>query len=98
MKFDVLFAGLENAGWPALLVDGAGVICHANQTAIQVFGPAFQSDALQFPAIWAPENSSTPGDFFAQWRESPFPGVPVKFKIEAGATASYFTSVCALTK
>ena len=39
MKSDVAFA-LENAGWPALLVDGAGAICRANPAALSLFGAA----------------------------------------------------------
>ena len=39
MKSDVAFA-LENAGWPALLVDAAGAICRANPAATSLFGAA----------------------------------------------------------
>ena len=97
MKFDVLLA-LENAGWPALLVNGAGAICYANQTAIKVFGPALQGESPRLSAIWLPDNSSTPEGFFTQWKQSLVPSLPLKFKSQAGAPVSYATSVCVLTK
>jgi signal transduction histidine kinase len=97
MKFDVLLA-LENACWPVLLVDGAAAICYSNQTAIKVFGPALQGESPGLPAIWAPGNTGNPEGFFAQCKHSPALGVPLKFKSQASAAVSYFTSVCALTK
>ena len=44
MKSDVAFA-LENAGWPALLVDGAGAICRANPAATSLFGAALAGES-----------------------------------------------------
>jgi hypothetical protein len=64
MRPDVAF-GLENAGWPALLVDGAGAICRANAQAARLFGPAVQGEAALLGAIWSPENSQTAAQFLA---------------------------------
>ena len=60
MKSDVVF-GLENAGWPALLVDGAGTICRANPAAVTCFGAALAGGSPRLATIWAGENSSTAG-------------------------------------
>jgi two-component system, cell cycle sensor histidine kinase and response regulator CckA len=92
MKSDVAFA-LENAGWPALLVDGAGTICRANAAAISVFG-----EAPGLSVVWAPGNSSTVDQFLAQWERSAVPMVLLKFRGKGGHTLGYLTSVCAFKK
>src|SRR5512137_636197 len=97
MKSDVAFA-LENAGWPALLVDGAGTICHANAAAIGVFGAALGGESSGLSVVWAPENSSTVDQFLSQWERSAAPPVPLKFRGKDGHALSYLTSVCAYTK
>ena len=97
MKSDVAFA-LENAGWPALLVDGTGTICRANAAAISVFGAALGGEAPGLSVVWAPENSSTVAQFLAQWERSATPTVPLKFRGKGGHTLPYLTSICVFTK
>ena len=41
MKSDLIF-GLENAGWPALLVDHSATIRRASQAAKSVFGSSME--------------------------------------------------------
>jgi two-component system cell cycle sensor histidine kinase/response regulator CckA len=97
MKFEVLLFALENAGWPAFLVDGAGVIYDSNQAGIKVFGSAVQGEAARLSAIWTPENSSTADEFFVQWKQSQIPSIPAQFKTQEGTSVSYLTSICAAT-
>jgi two-component system, cell cycle sensor histidine kinase and response regulator CckA len=97
MKFDVAFV-LEHSVWPALLVDGAGAICCANEAAIGVFGTAVRADASRLSVIWAPDNSSSFDQFLAQWERSAVPMVLLKFRGQAGQTLNYLTSICAFTK
>ena len=97
MKPDLLLA-LEHAGWPALLVDAAGVIRNSNQAAVKLFGPAVQGASSDLSAIWGPGNSQTPEELFAQWKQSAALVVPVRFRSQEGAAVSCFTSVCAVTK
>ena len=97
MKSDVAFA-LENAGWPALLVDGAGRICRANTAAISVFGAAAGGEAPGLSVVWAPENSSTVDQFLTQWERSAVPMMLLKFRAKGGNTLGYLTSVCAFKK
>ena len=97
MKSDVAFV-LENAGWPALLVDGAGTICCANAAAISVFGAALGGESPRLSVFWAPDNSSTVDQFLAQWERSAAPTVPLKFRGKGGHTLGYLTSICAFTK
>ena len=97
MKSDVAFA-LENAGWPALLVDGAGTVRRANAAAISVLGAALGGESPGLSVVWAPENSSTVEQFLAQLERSAAPTVPLKFRGKGGQTLSYLTSICAFTK
>src|ERR1017187_4019416 len=97
MKSDVAFA-LEGAGWPGLLGDGASIICRANPAAMSLFGAALAGEAPRLAAIWAPENSSTPDEFLAQWERSAVPMVLLKFLSKGGQPVGYLTSVCVFTK
>jgi signal transduction histidine kinase len=95
MKFDVLSA-LETAGWPALVVDAAGTVCCSNQTAKKVFGSGLDGEWPQLSAIWLPDNNLTPEGFFEQWKQTPAPGVLLKFRNQAGAAVSHFSSISTL--
>ena len=97
MKPDVLF-GLENAGWPVLLVDGGGTVCRANAMAVKLFGPEIESGSTRLPALWAPENSLGPDAFLSQWERSPAPTVQLKFSGKGGNTLACLTSVCGATQ
>jgi signal transduction histidine kinase/CheY-like chemotaxis protein len=93
MKSD-LFFGLENACWPVLLTDGAGVISRANRCAMELFRPVMETASCSLSEIWSPENSSNPEQFLAYWELSPAPAVPVKFRVKAGEAVSYLASIC----
>ncbi|MEW6304006.1 MAG: ATP-binding protein [Verrucomicrobiota bacterium] len=58
MKSDFEFL-LEQAGWPVLLVDAAGVIQRANAAARELFGPTLAERATRLETIWAKENETT---------------------------------------
>ena len=62
MKPEVVF-GLENAAWPALLVNAGGVVLRANAAATKVFGAALSGDTPLLSAIWSPENGGTADRF-----------------------------------
>ncbi len=93
MKADVVF-GLENAGWPALLLDGSGTICRANAMAIKLFGPAVEGGSAKLSALWSPENSVGADQFLPQWERSPAATVPLKFRGKGGNTFTYLASLC----
>jgi two-component system, cell cycle sensor histidine kinase and response regulator CckA len=97
MKSELAFP-LENAAWPALLVDGAGTVCRANQAAFRLFGPALAGDTPRLAAVWSPDNGSTADQFLAQWDRSAAPTVPLKFQAGGGQAVGYLTSICAFTK
>ncbi len=97
MKLDVVFL-LENAGWPALLVDDASTICRANATAVKLFGPALEGEAPQLAAIWGRENPTSADIFLPQWERTPTATMPLKFRGKGGNTLSYLVSISSFAK
>src|SRR5579862_4264832 len=97
MKSSVLFQ-LENAGWPALLLDSSTTICRANPAAVRLFGPTLEGATPLLAAIWSSENGTTPEPFLAQWERSPASAVLLKFRTRGGSTISSFVSICSVQK
>ena len=97
MKSSAVFQ-LENAGWPALLLDGATTICRANPAAIRLFGPTLDGGTPLLAAIWSPENATSAEQFLAQWERSPAPTLTLKFRGKGGGTVSALSSICSLQK
>jgi two-component system cell cycle sensor histidine kinase/response regulator CckA len=97
MKSSAAFQ-LENAGWPALLLDAATTICRANPAAVRLFGPALDGATPLLSAIWSPENPGGPEQFFAQWERSPSPSVLLKLRSKGGTTVALQTSICSFLK
>jgi nitrogen-specific signal transduction histidine kinase len=97
MKSDVIFT-LDNAGWPALLVDSASTICRANSSAIKLFGATLEGGAPLLSAVWAPENNTTAEQFLAHWERSPAPLLSLKFRAKGGNAVEYPTSICAFSR
>ena len=97
MKPDQLFS-LENAGWPAILVDASSVIRNANQAAIKVFGAPLQGNSPLLSAIWSPENATTPEQFLTRWERAPAPTVSLKLRGKGGNPQTHLVSICSLTR
>lgn len=97
MKLDVVFV-LENASWPALLVDAASTVLRANQAAIKVIGPALEGGNPLLSAIWSPENGGTAEQFLAQWERSPVSPATLRIRIKGGGMATFSTSICSFTR
>ena len=97
MKLDVAF-GLENAGWPALLLDGTGTILRAAAAAARMFGPVLEGEAPRLSAIWAAENGVTAEQFLVQWERSPTAALPLKFRVKGGGTGSFLTAICSFNQ
>ena len=95
MKQDISFA-LEHAGWPALVVDPAGVIVRANPAARKCFGPALQGTTPSLAAFWAAENSAPPDEFLAKWEHSPNPVVSLKLRVQGDAVVGQTALLCSL--
>ena len=69
MKSDLVF-GLENAGWPALLVEVGGTILRVNQAAVKTFGQVLEGEAPLLSALWTPENGMTADQFLAHIKKT----------------------------
>jgi signal transduction histidine kinase len=97
MKPDLVFI-LENAAWPALLLDGSGTILRANPAAVKIFGSVLEGEAPLLSAIWSAENGLTPEQFLAQWGHSPAGAVALKFLVKGGGTGALLISICSFAK
>ena len=97
MKFEVDFV-LQNADWPALLVDASGLVRGANRAAVATFGAVLEGEASMFNAIWSPENETTLDQFLIRVDRAQTAVVPLKFHIKGGATVIYKAHICSLTK
>lgn len=80
---------LEQAGWPAFLVDGTGRILRWSDGALPVFGRLLQPNCTFGKAFWVPENPEGLDGFLAGCRSGE--GVPLvaKLKIPAGQTRDF---------
>src|SRR5688572_13926844 len=95
MKSETVFA-LENASWPALLVDAGGNIRAASVGARNTFGQIITTHPILGQSIWSKENEQTPEEFFASYDEMRDTAYDLRFKGRDGSTASYQTHVCPL--
>ena len=66
MKSETVFA-LENANWPALLVEASGGIRGASIGAKSLFGESISSRPTLGDSIWASENCVSPEEFLASY-------------------------------
>ena len=97
MKPDVVFA-LENAGWPALLVDVGGVILRANQSAIKVFGSVVEREKPLLAAIWVEGFGPSAEQFLVNWERSPADSPPLRFQVKGGGTNLFSVSLCSFAQ
>ena len=92
MKSDLTFA-LENAGWPALLVNDSGVIVRANASAVNTFGLLSEGNASLSASIWSSENQTSAEVFLAHAERSSAPMIALKFRTKDGNVASFQTCI-----
>lgn len=83
MKTDVSF-DFASAVWPALLVDGAGEVVQANQSALNTFGPALAADSAKLAAIWLSDNCISLDRFLKDGETALAPLTPLKLRLPAG--------------
>src|SRR5689334_5822705 len=96
MKAEIVF-GLDNAGWPAILVDSTGKIQRANQSCVQALGSLKEgSDYLS--TIWSPENITPVSEFLETVEYSISRNSLLKFKTREGSTVSYLVYVAPIMK
>jgi len=89
---------LENAGWPAILVDASQVIRQANQAAIKIFGVALEGNSPLLSAIWSADNAATPEQFLTRWERAPAPTVSLKLRGKGGGAQAHLVSICSFNR
>mgnify|MGYP003574950874 CR=1 FL=1 len=87
---------LENANWPALLVDAAGGIRAASQGARTAFGQIITTRPQLGQSIWSRENEQAPEEFFASYDEINEKTHELRFKGRDGSTSTFQTHICTL--
>jgi two-component system cell cycle sensor histidine kinase/response regulator CckA len=97
MKFDLPFA-LENATWPAFVVDDSGIIRLANDAAISTFGTVMKGEPSLGASVWSPEINMSPEEFLAKADRSACPITHLVFRVKGGGTLRFNTYVCPVTK
>src|SRR5260221_9877400 len=83
---------LENAAWPAFLVDDWGIIRKANQAAIALFGAKLESDATMLSALWAEETESAE-QFLTRWERSTAAVAPLRLLGKGAAVTTFSTHI-----
>ena len=89
---------LENAAWPALLVDDTGTIRSANQAAVTTLGSAVEGESPLLSSVWAPENPFTPEQFLVHWQRSPIKQVSITYRLKGGNVGVIPTHLCSLMR
>jgi two-component system cell cycle sensor histidine kinase/response regulator CckA len=90
---------LENATWPAFLVNGSGVIVRANKAALKLFGPELEeNETAPFSAIWAADNTIAPKPFLAQYEGTSAASVPARLRAVHEGSTPFSVSICSFNK
>lgn len=91
MKSDLTFQ-LENAAWPAFVVEAGGTIRYANQAAVDFFGPKLEGESLSLSALWA-DSAESAEQFLARWERSPSATMPLRYHGKGGTIATFDTLI-----
>ncbi|HVR34393.1 MAG TPA: ATP-binding protein, partial [Methylomirabilota bacterium] len=89
---------LENAAWPALLVDQNGSIRQVNAAAVGAFGAVIEGDSCALSAIWSPGNPESPVDFLQRVERSRSVNAPLEFQMKGGGTGKFQGWVCLVSR
>ena len=92
MKPESVFL-LENADWPALLVDESATLRKASHGAKAIFGGSMEGTPTLSGSIWAKENEVSAEQFFANWKRKPLSSQPLKFRIKDGSITAFNTFI-----
>ncbi len=95
MNPEVVFS-LDNAAWPALLVNAGGAVLMANAAAKTLFGAALNGSPADLAAIWSPANGPQAAGFLAMWEKSPTNTVDLKFRAAGGVEKKFTTAIAVL--
>jgi signal transduction histidine kinase len=89
---------LENATWPALVVDHSGVIRAVNQAAVAVFGTILEGESPLLASLWPVGAESPPEQFLVRLDRAAGAALPLKLKVKGGQVLSFQCFGCAQTR
>ena len=92
-KQEIVF-GLENATWPAMLIDSHGTIKRASNGAISVFGKGLESGSANLSIIWSNENRVSSSQFIAQLERAIQPHHQIIYIVTGGVHVPFSTIIC----
>jgi nitrogen-specific signal transduction histidine kinase len=97
MKPEVVFV-LENAAWPAFLVEAGGTVRRSNRAAVQTFGSVLEGHSALLSSIWGSNNTITPEAFLNQpdfhWVEP----ANINLAVKGGGLAPFRVYVAPLSR
>jgi signal transduction histidine kinase len=92
MKLEVV-SGLDNAAWPALLVNAGGTVLTCNAAAKALFGAALAGNPAELAAIWSPANGTPPPVFLGGWEKARAVPVDLRFRAAGGGEHRFSTAI-----
>lgn len=92
MKPEAVF-GLENAAWPALLVDAAGAVLVSNAAARSLFGSALTGTAPGLAGIWSSANGTQPAGFLSWWEKTRTTPMDIQFRAAGGLEKKFSIAI-----
>lgn len=87
---------LDNAAWPAFMVDATAQVCRANSAAKKLLGLNHADDLPALQAIWSSSNLQSAEQFLDGWERAPKPTVTLTFQPSGGSPLKVTLAVCAL--
>jgi len=93
MKLDFAFV-VDQAVWPAFLVDESGMIRRANNNAVSVLGTVMEGESSLAASVWSPQNTMTAEEFLGHLERSSLSATQLQFRIKGGGSSWFTTYVC----
>jgi len=90
MKPEFVFC-LENASWPALLVDGTATIRKASSGAKSTFGGSLDAEPTLAGSLWAKENEGTAEQFVSRLQRQSTQSTVLKLRMKDGTVSAFQT-------
>ena len=92
MKSDNNFI-LEHAGWPALIVDGSGLVRHANAAAVQFFGAKLEGENMSLSVLLA-EGGEPVDQLLVRCERQAVASATLKFLPKGRTAADFSVAIC----
>ncbi len=93
MKPETTFV-LENAAWPALLVESPGIIRRTNSAALSAFGARVQGGNCPLASIWSDANTFSPEEYLLSAFDNEATLTELQLRSKSGFTDSFQTYIC----